>query len=231
MTRVPNPILEEIYRENCVRDMQGNVMPGLPPLSPELSYALYNTVLQAKPKVAIEVGMAFGTSTLAILTALAELGGERLLISIDPAQKAFKGIGLANVERAGFKHMHRLIEDYDYFALPDLMRTQKEVGFCYIDGWHTFDYVLLDWFYTDKMLPVGGIVGFNDCGFKSIHKFIKFMLRHRKYEEIDVGLKPDYHGRNLLATLQRKFTGRSGADRYFRKIDTWEPDHNYFHEF
>lgn len=50
-------------------------------------------------------------------------------------------------------------------ALYQTVRRQRpriaiEVGMA---GWHTFDHTLLAWWYVDKMLPAGGIVGFNDC--------------------------------------------------------------------
>lgn len=96
---------------------------------------------------------------------------------------------------------------------------------------HTFDYVALDAFYLDKTLKVGGVLAFNDCGFRSIHKFLKYFRRHRHYKEIEVGLSPDYRGRNPLVTAVRRLEGRSNHDRYFRKLDTWEPEHTYFRNF
>ena len=57
----------------------------------------------------------------------------------------------------------------------------------YIDGWHTFDYALLDFFYADKLLDTGGLVGFNDCHYPSIERVLRFVVRHRHYREVDVG--------------------------------------------
>ncbi len=101
----------------------------------------------------------------------------------------------------------------------------------YIDGMHTFDYVALDAFYAHKLVRAGGIVAFNDCGFRSIHKFLRYFVKHREYEEIDVGLEPDYRGGNALITASRRLTGRSNQDRYFRKKSDWEPPHNFFRTF
>ena len=72
---------------------------------------------------------------------------------------------------------------------------------------------------------------FNDCGFRSIHKFLKYFPKHRQYEELDVGLKPDFTGANPLFTAIRRATGRSNQDRYFRKLSDWEPPHNFFKSF
>jgi len=65
--------------------------------------------------------------------------------------------------KASLSDRHELIEEYDYDALPRLRASGLRVDFAYLDGWHTFDHTLLAWWYVDKMLPAGGIVGFNDC--------------------------------------------------------------------
>jgi len=41
----------------------------------------------------------------------------------------------------------------------------ERIDFAFIDGAHTFDHVLVDFFYIDRMLNVGGIVAFDDVGF------------------------------------------------------------------
>ena len=125
-------------------------------IAPEYAVGLYRIVLARQPKRMVEIGMANGASTLAILSALADLGGERLLISIDPGQSTqWRNVGLNNVQANGLAGWHRLIEAPDYLALPDLLQQHTQLDAAYVDGWHTFDYVLLDIFYLDKLLPVG----------------------------------------------------------------------------
>jgi hypothetical protein len=85
---------------------------------------------------------------------------------------------------------HQLIEEVDYIALPELVKRKCRIDFAYIDGWHTFDYVLLDFFYIDKMLNTQGIVAFNDAGYLSVHRVLKFMISHRKYRESTHGSEP-----------------------------------------
>jgi len=41
-------------------------------------------------------------------------------------------------------------EDFDFKVLPRLLESGKKIDFAYIDGWHTFDYTLLDWCYIDR---------------------------------------------------------------------------------
>lgn len=198
-------------------------------ISLEFCKALAAVVVKEQPKLVIEIGMACGFSTLSILSVLPE--GSRL-ISVDPFQHAdYHGIGQALVSRSDRADAHELIEEVDYLALPRLLADGVKADLIYIDGMHTFDYVALDAFYSHKLLKTGGVVAFNDCGFRSIHKFLKFFVAHREYEEFDVGLKPNYRGANPVFTLLRRLTGRSNQDRYFRKKSDWEPQHNYFKSF
>jgi len=67
-----------------------------------------------------------------------------------------------------------LILDKSFNALPQLLKNKTELDFAYIDGWHTFDYTPVDFFYIDKMLKVRGIVAFNDVSWRSVHKVINF---------------------------------------------------------
>lgn len=191
--------------------------------------ALTRQVQALAPRLAIEIGMANGLSSLAIL---AGLPPEGRLISIDPFQdEQWGGVGCKLVAATDRAASHELRQEVDFLALPAMLREGLTVDFAYVDGMHTFDYVALDAFYIDKLLRVGGVVGFNDCGFRSIHKFLRFFRGHRHYEEVDVGLPVDYKGRNPLVTLVRRLEGRSNQDRYFRKLDRWEPEHNYFKRF
>ena len=227
--QAPAALLEEARKRGEVIDAEGVARPLNSEIPEAFSRALSAQIARQQPKLALEIGMACGFSTLAILDALPADGR---LISIDPFQHTdYHSVGHTLVSRSTRAGSHELVQDFDYIALPKLVEQGVKLDFAYIDGMHTFDYVALDAFYVDKLLNVGGVVAFNDCGFRSIHKFLKFFVGHRKYEELDVGLKPDYRGRNLAVTAVRTLTKRSAQDRYFRKLADWEPVHNYFKPF
>jgi predicted O-methyltransferase YrrM len=201
-------------------------------LALEYAIGLYRAVMMKRPQTMLEIGLANGASTLAILAALSELGGSRQLISVDPGQsQQWHNTGLNSLRANGFASLHRLIEEPDYVALPELLRQKLPLEAAYIDGWHTFDYVLLDFFYVDKLLPVGGIVGFNDCGWPALRRVLRFVKRYRKYTEIDVGLAPNYEGRNVVATLGRRVLNQVNNDRWFTKAENWEPDGVFYASF
>jgi predicted O-methyltransferase YrrM len=201
--------------------------------------ALYRHVRTQQPRLAVEIGMANAISSLAILTALEENGGAGQLISIDPNQSTqWRDCGRASVARAGLAARHRVIEKSDALALPQLLAEGTPIDFGYIDGWHTFDYTLVDFWYLDKMVPKGGIVAFNDCGWPAVHRVIRFVATHRRYREIDVGLAPCYLRSLSLKTLLMKLKhGRLAdywvrhEDRYFVKSEVWEPRCNFYARF
>jgi hypothetical protein len=227
-----NPTLQAIFTTGKVSDFSEQEWPLHSGISAEHATALYRAIKAHQPTVVIEIGMAYGISSLAILTALQEIGGDRRLISIDPGQtREWNRIGVANVHRAGLSGAHDLIESYDYLALPELVSSDLGIDFAYVDGWHTFDYTLLDFFFIDKMLRKEGIVGFNDCGYQSVHRVCTFLQTHRKYEEKDMGLKPDYRGRNLAISAARRLLRWSRNVRYFQKLENWEPTWNFYARF
>lgn len=202
------------------------------PLPRPYAEALHQLVLRERPRVALEIGCAMGSSTLAICSALSQLGDGHL-ISIDPFQSTrWSDQGVQAVERAGLGEHHELIEDFDYHALPALLARGERVGVAYIDGMHTFDYTFLDAFYVDKLLDTGGVVGFNDCGWRAVHRALRCLRAHRHYQEVDVGLKRDYSGRIPLVSIAiKRVQRRCSNDRYFRKLDTFEPDTRFYARF
>lgn len=232
MARIPCPLIYDLFKTRTAHDLEGK--PHLFDQAVNLPYAeaLYDTVLKYKPTKILEVGLACGTSALAMLAALKELNQGGQLISIDPGQtRDWFNCGVANIQRAGYAPMHRLIEDFDYNALPRLLAEGYKPDFAYIDGWHTFDYCLLDFFYIDKMIAPGAIVGFNDCNFRSVFRVLKFIAGHRRYQEFDVGLPKTYASRLVGGSIIKRFEGRSTEDRYFRKVDGWEPECQYYKAF
>ena len=229
---VPNTVLRQMLAAGEFRDGEGASHSLHSHLGVEHANALYRTVLQQGATNALEIGMAFGVSTLAMLTALDQTGTSARLISVDPNQTAdWRQLGRYNVSRAGLSHRHELREQPDYLALPEMVSQGIVIDVAYVDGWHTFDYVLLDFFYIDKLLPVGGVIGFNDCGFRSVGHVLRFVRSHRKYEEINVGLQPDYAGRNHLYSAARRVLRQSRSDRYFRKVAAWEPSWDFYARF
>ena len=234
-----NPVLREILATKSTRTPAGETVALNSCIDARTADALYGHIRAQRPRVAVEVGMANAISTLAILTALEENGGSGQLISIDPNQSTqWRDCGRAAVARAGLGARHRVIEKADSLALPELLAAGTRVDFGYIDGWHTFDYALMDFWFLDKMTGQNGVIAFNDCGWPAVEKAINFVLTHRRYRELDVGL-PRSYDRSLspMSFLRRLKNRRLGdyfrrcEDRYFEKTEAWEPSWDFYAPF
>ena len=230
------PLVEEILVGRTSKTLTGEQIPVHSDIGVDHAEALYETILRTRPATVLEVGMAFGVSSLTILTALRDIGQNGKLISIDPVQSTdWKGCGLASIARAGLKENHQIYEDYDYNVLPKLLSSGLKINFAYIDGWHTFDYTLLDWWYVDRMLTVGGIAAFNDCSWPGVEKAIEFVLSHRKYTEIDVGLPVARQRKKelfqMLPFTRKEHICKRPGDRYLKKDENWEPRWDFYAPF
>ena len=229
MIATPADLLAGMYSTQTATDSHGRSVSIRGTIEQHFANALTEVVRANDARVVLEVGMAFGASSLAILAGLPHDGQ---LVSIDPFQSEhYDGVGVAMIAKSTRASSHRLVERPNYLALPHLLEEGLAPDLVYIDGNHNFDYVALDAFYADKLLRVGGVIGFNDCGFRSVHKFLRYFRKHRRYDEIDSGLSPNYRGKNPLITMVRTAEGRSNQDRYFRKREEWEPSHNTFWRF
>jgi hypothetical protein len=85
------------------------------------------------------------------------------------------------LKRAGFQRF-KLIEDFSEFALPALTKEGVKVNFGFIDGWHTFDHTLIDFFYINRMLDIGGIVVIDDVHMAPISKMVRYLYNYPCYE-------------------------------------------------
>lgn len=147
---------------------------------------IYRAVETAEATGAVEVGMAYGVSSLCIADALRRRSESPSLISIDPHQSTqWRGAGMHLLERAGLSAFVRLIEQPSQLALPRLVAEGVRVRFALIDGWHTFDHTLVDFFYADQLLESGGVVVFDDVGYPAIHAVVRFVLANRDYELLE----------------------------------------------
>jgi predicted O-methyltransferase YrrM len=229
------PIIEEMLLGRTSQTLTGENISVHSEIDLANAESLYETVLRVRPAVVIEIGVAFGVSSLSILTALREIDQGGKLLSVDPMQTSvWKGCGLASIARAGLTNWHEMHEDFDYKVLPRLLESGKKMDFAYIDGWHTFDYAFLDWWYIDKMLRPGGIAAFNDCAWPAVDKAIRFVTTHRKYTEIDVGIpRQSQRKRKLLSALSLGWVRvpLDIRDRYFRKDADWEPRWDFYAPF
>jgi len=198
-----NAVLDEIFATRRIRKPDGSAVPYEYSVSLEEGLALQRAIREVRPRVTLEIGLAHGVSATFICEALKEVGGERHII-IDPGPVAgWNETGLHTLERAGYRSMIEFHNEPSHKALPRLEREGQRVGVALIDGWHTFDYVLVDFFYVDRLLTVGGVVMLDDTRwYPAIRKVARYIATHRRYAVVPnepSGIRPSFSRRALLA--------------------------------
>lgn len=130
----------------------------------------------------IEVGCGHGISSLFICDALKHKVDKEHFI-IDPNQDTnYNGIGISNLEKAGVTFFNFVAEKSE-FALPKLAQTASgEFDLVFIDGLHSFDQVLLDFYYANHLVRTGGFIIFDDCSFYSVSKALAYILGYPAYK-------------------------------------------------
>ena len=140
---------------------------------------LKNMIDKYKFKNCLEVGFANGISATYML-----MNNDINLISIDPFQKSqWKNEGVKLLKEFNLDKRHKLILKKSYEALPLLLTKYKEsyFDFIFIDGWHTFDYTLVDFFYSNLLLKIGGIIIIDDALHNGVSKCVKYLETNYKF--------------------------------------------------
>ena len=82
-------------------------------------------------------------------------------------------------------------------------------------------------FYIDKLEESSALM---IAASRRIDRVLSFVTRHRKHTEVPVLPKTD-EGCNPAVSLARRLENRQPQDRYFRKVENWEPDWNFWKPF
>ena len=149
----------------------------------------------------LEIGMAYGVSSMYMLIALQDNKHQHnlpsvSLTSIDPNQSTqWKNIGVDNVAAIKMTHHHTLIEEVSEIALPMLWKasrenkshqtpsTQYQYDLIFIDGFHTFDNTLMDVYFAVRLVKMFGFIIIDDIqhpGVKHVSEYINTNYKHLK---------------------------------------------------
>lgn len=218
-----NDLIRQIYKTRLVEDLDGQTYEAFPAsISHDDGAAIYKVITDFNARRTLETGMAFGVSSLFILQALKDNGGQ-LHVSIDPYQQTWwHNVGLANVERAGFASCHRFFNTHSGYAMTELIKNDERFDALFIDGNHRFEYSLFDVILGDRLLNKGGCMILHDTWMPSIQKVISFILRNRdeSYQlapEYGVGQVSRWRAAKRLAQNLRKNPYDLFSARFFAK--------------
>lgn len=224
-----NKVLEEILTTGLTKLEGGEEVPAHSAIGRWEIELISRVLREIRPARTLEVGMAYGISTLTICETLAEVGGERH-IAVDPDQHTgkwgdgWRGGGLSNVERAGLTELLEFYEAPSHVVLPKLEEAGTRVQFALIDGWPTFDYRVMDFVMVDRLLDVGGVVLIAAAHMPGVRKACRFVATNRSYRPYGSVMTP--HDAHVLARPRRQMRGLNVPEtvrRHF-KPELREPD-------
>jgi predicted O-methyltransferase YrrM len=203
-------------------------------------------------KTTVETGVASGVSALAICNALRNINQGNNDFShygVDPNQISYYGgAALKHLEEEGLLQNFNLLEGPSHTMLPLLIEKNVTIDFALIDGWHTFDYTLIDFFFIDKLLKEGGIIAFHDCYSSAKQKVLNYIETHRKYEyanEFFVQGNESFkttmkffiwrmlkNPRLIFSKFNWKYSRKNSSGLFvIRKITTFEPNFDFYKNF
>lgn len=215
-----NEIIERIFQSGYVKDAKGNTYNHtVSSITYETGMLLYDFIRTFKPEKTLEIGLAYGISTLFICQAHRD-NGTGCHTAIDPFQEvAYKSIGLLNIKRANLKDLFQFHQVPSDEILPQFCKQKKTFDFAFIDGNHCFDYAFVDFFFIDKLLSIGGQIAFDDLWMPGVRKVVSFVLKNKPYKLIHSPSKystPIW--KHLLKTGRRILQNPFGRDWVIKSI-------------
>ena len=218
-----NPVLERILTTGMVGDADERASlrhPEVPEkfshITPSTGELLQRAVREVQPSVSLEVGLAYGVSTMFICEAIQSLPKPGVHIVLDPFQNGkWKGLGLKNLRDAGFAPLVEFHEEPSEVFLPKLMAAERRVDLAFIDGLHRFDQAFVEFYYINRLLRPGGIVLFDDSVRRSVNRVIRHALTYPAYEVWGSTEASPSNG-SVLGTMRKRLGAMAIAHRLLR---------------
>lgn len=136
-------------------------------------------------RVVIEVGLAYGSSALAIGEALCSTGPTNVShVVIDPFQAtAYGNVGWEAVSAAGLAAQTTLIAEPSSIVLARLAGAGFRADAAFVDGSHRFHEVFVDLYFLRKIVRPGGLIILDDAAWPSVATALR-------YFDLNLGWRP-----------------------------------------
>jgi predicted O-methyltransferase YrrM len=146
---------------------------------------LHRFLKEIQAKRTLEVGFAYGFSTIWMIDAISNIEGS-LHEAIDPYEVThYKGVGLRQVQLTqSFSDKLKWECEFSIHALCSRIKQNECYDAIFIDGNHKFDNVLVDFFLSDKLVRVGGLIMFDDMWLPAIRSVVSFIENNRSYRRL-----------------------------------------------
>jgi predicted O-methyltransferase YrrM len=149
-------------------------------ISVEEGACLYRLCRDTKAERTMEIGCAYGFSTLYFLAAISA-NPAATHTAIDPFEsKGWAGIAVQNARAVGMGKSFRLIEENSFLAVPRMISDGTQYDVIFIDGNHRFDDTLVEFTLCGLTCKMGGYILLDDMWMPSIRKAVSFVRRNRR---------------------------------------------------
>jgi predicted O-methyltransferase YrrM len=146
--------------------------------------ALRDLLVAERARVVIEIGLAYGSSALAIAEALISQGSpDASHVIIDAYQERFGNAGWGVIVTAGLTDLCSLLPQRSQLALPRLVTEGLIADAAFVDGSHIFHNVFVDLYFLREVVRPGGLVVLDDYQWPSVATAVR-------YFEINTGWQP-----------------------------------------
>ncbi len=178
-----HPILRKVLKSQEITDLNGKVHKFRGGISEEEALVLARVVQDTDAKISIETGLAYGASAITMCAEANKRHSDNIHYAVDPNQlDEYGGAAIALIKEAGLQDHLVHLNGASHEKLPELIEQKVQIDCAFVDGWHTFDYTMIDFFLIDKMLKEGGLIAFHDMYGRSKQKVLRYILTHRDYE-------------------------------------------------
>jgi len=171
-----HPIFDQMTRDLYVLDEGGSEVPLRGSnVSREEGSFIFEIIRDYSVMSVLEVGCAYGAASLQIGYGLSKMTASSRHVILDPNQYVnYNGIGLLNLERAGFSYDFR--ETPSELGLPELFEAGETFDMVFVDGYHTFDHTMLDLFYSERVVREGGLIVIDDTRLPPVNRAVRYFL-------------------------------------------------------
>lgn len=149
---------------------------------------LRDTLVAERARVVIEVGLAYGSSALAIGEALCSTGTADVShIVIDPFQAtAYDNVGRDALIVAGLADQTLFVSEASSIVLARLTADGLTADAAFVDGSHRFHEVFVDLYFLRNLIRPGGLVILDDAAWPSVAAALRYFDLNLGWRPVDI---------------------------------------------
>ena len=150
--------------------------------------ALRDLLIADAARVVIEIGLAYGSSALAIGEALCAAGvAAASHIVVDPFQStAYDSVGWEVLTEAGLAKHTTFYAEASSVVLPRLAAEGVVADAAFVDGSHRFHEVFVDLYFLRKLVRPRGLIVLDDVTWPSVATALSYFDRHLGWQPVEM---------------------------------------------